>query len=74
MNIGVLEEARYYGIDGIVGELETMVESSNVSRDEKPLTRRDVIDVLIGTSHSKDHELRFQVSNKVWCTCILKCR
>jgi len=60
---GVLEEARYYGIESIVGDLEAMVQDANLSRDEKPLTRRDVVEVLIGTSNNKEQELRFQGTN-----------
>ena len=59
---GVLEEARYYGIDSIISRLERMSARAVVPRDERPLTRRDVVEVLIGTSTNQktDMELRFQ--------------
>jgi len=63
---GVLEEARYYGIDSIIPKLESMTKTTSLPRDKRPLTRRDVIDVLLGTSTSSairdksDLELRFQ--------------
>lgn len=64
---GVLEEARYFGIDSIIPKLENMTKSCILPRDERPLTRRDVVDVLIGTgtsSSSRDKcELRFQGVN-----------
>ena len=63
---GVLEEARYYGVDSIIPRLESMAASCVMtSRDERPLTRRDVVEVLIGTSTSQktDMELRFQGVN-----------
>lgn len=63
---GVLEEARYFGIDSIIPRLETMSKSSMLPRDERPLTRRDVVNVLIGTGTSRDRsetELRFQGVN-----------
>merc|ERR1719513_219463 len=66
---GVLEEAKYYGIDSLIPKLERLAHRHTVPRDEKPLTRRDVVDVLIGTSTSSsirdksDQELRFQGTN-----------
>ena len=81
---GVLEEARYFGIDSIIPKLETMTKTCILPRytyqvlvsfvlktifcrDERPLTRRDVVDVLIGTGASPSNrdkcELRFQGVN-----------
>ena len=63
---GVLEEARYYGVQSIIPRLEAMsAQCSLASRDQRPLTRRDVVEVLIGTSTSQksDLELRFQGVN-----------
>jgi len=66
---GVLEEAKYYGIDSLIPKLEKLAHKHTVPRDEKPLTRRDVVDILIGTSTSSnirdkaDQELRFQGTN-----------
>eukprot|EP00090_Calanus_glacialis_P000902 TRINITY_DN10648_c0_g1_i1.p1 TRINITY_DN10648_c0_g1~~TRINITY_DN10648_c0_g1_i1.p1 ORF type:complete len:318 (-),score=112.56 TRINITY_DN10648_c0_g1_i1:68-1021(-) len=65
---GVLEEAKYYGIDSIIPKLESLAHTHTVPRDAKPLTRRDVVDVLIGTSTSSskdksEQELRFQGTN-----------
>ena len=63
---GVLEEARYYGLSpAIISRLESMSARAVVARDERPLTRRDVVEVLIGTSTNQktDMELRFQGVN-----------
>eukprot|EP00092_Neocalanus_flemingeri_P010129 GFUD01010914.1.p1 GENE.GFUD01010914.1~~GFUD01010914.1.p1 ORF type:complete len:318 (-),score=102.77 GFUD01010914.1:126-1079(-) len=65
---GVLEEAKYYGIDSIIPKLESMALTHTVPRDEKPLTRRDVVNVLIGTATTNnrdksEQELRFQGTN-----------
>ena len=56
-----MEEARYYGIESIICQLETLVENECSSRDIVPLSRRDVIEALISTSSEK--ELRFQGVN-----------
>ena len=79
---GVLEEAKYYGIDSLISKLELMAKEhsmprcetyinrksilTNICRDKRPLSRRDVVDVLLGTSTSSirdkgEQELRFQV-------------
>jgi hypothetical protein len=55
---GVLEEARYFGLSSVIAELEALCPDA-LPRDEKPLTRRDVIDVL--TRSSCADTLRFQV-------------
>ena len=63
---GVLEEARYFGMDSILPELERLSASHVMTgREGRPLTRRDVVEVLIGTStsHKTDTELRFQGVN-----------
>ena len=62
---GVLEEARYYGVSAIISRLESLSARAVVPRDERPLTRRDVVEVLIGTSTNQktDLELRFQGVN-----------
>ena len=63
---GVLEEARYFGMDAILPELERLSASHVMTgREGRPLTRRDVVEVLIGTStgHKTDTELRFQGVN-----------
>ncbi|UYV64096.1 KCTD9 [Cordylochernes scorpioides] len=56
--LGVIEEAKFYGVESIIPELESQVEKNP---DHKPLTRRDVIDALIRTPHTS--ELRFQGVN-----------
>ena len=61
---GVLEEVRFYGVQSLVGVLESIVERESLTELElsaRPLTRRDVINALIGTSCST--ELRFQGVN-----------
>ncbi|XP_035215362.1 BTB/POZ domain-containing protein KCTD9-like [Stegodyphus dumicola] len=59
---GVLEEARFFGIESLVKILEKMVQDEQKhSSDSAALTRRDVINTLISTSYSS--ELRFQGVN-----------
>nr|CAD7439876.1 unnamed protein product [Timema bartmani] len=58
---GVLEEARFFGIESLVPQLETIIQSVQRSRDIVPLTRRDVVNALIITSYTT--ELRFQGVN-----------
>jgi len=65
---GVLEEAKYYGIDSLISNLELMAKEHSMPRDKRPLSRRDVVDVLLGTSTSSirdkgEQELRFQGTN-----------
>lgn len=59
--VGVLEEARFFGIDSLLPQLESMIQNLQRSRDNVPLTRRDVINALIITP--KNAELRFQGVN-----------
>ncbi|KAF5308709.1 hypothetical protein FQR65_LT06070 [Abscondita terminalis] len=58
---GILEEARFFGIESIIPILEQIVQAQKTPRDELPLTRRDVIDALIKCPYSA--ELRFQGVN-----------
>lgn len=58
---GVLEEARFFGIESLVPQLLELIVSRSRSRDMVPLSRRDVINALILTP-IKD-ELRFQGVN-----------
>jgi hypothetical protein len=58
---GVLEEARFFGIESLVPQLESLIQSSQRSRDNVPLTRRDVVNALILTPYTA--ELRFQGVN-----------
>ena len=58
---GVLEEAKYFGLDSLLPQLESLVLSNSRSRDELPLTRRDVVEAIIHTP--TDRELRFQGVN-----------
>nr|XP_018905383.1 PREDICTED: BTB/POZ domain-containing protein KCTD9 [Bemisia tabaci] len=58
---GVLEEARFFGIESIVPQLESIVTSKKKTKDSMPLTRRDVINALIITPFTA--ELRFQGVN-----------
>ncbi|CAG0886081.1 unnamed protein product [Darwinula stevensoni] len=57
---GVLEEARYFGIENVIPKLEAMMQFQ-VPSEGMPLTRRDVIQALITTSSKS--ELRFQGVN-----------
>ncbi|XP_043206063.1 BTB/POZ domain-containing protein KCTD9-like isoform X3 [Amphibalanus amphitrite] len=58
---GVLEEARYFGIDSLLSRLEAMVAGapqSPPSADHAPLTRREVVRALLSTP--SEASLRFQ--------------
>lgn len=57
---GILEEAKFFGIQEMIDRLQLVAESSCMfSGDNSPLTRQDVIRALIQTSYK--NELRFQV-------------
>lgn len=58
---GILEEARFYGIDSLVEHLETEIAAGNRLASDFPLTRRDVINSILQTPHTS--ELRFQGVN-----------
>jgi len=58
---GVLEEARFYGVESMIPQLEALIREKQASLDSIPLTRRDVVNALITTPHS--HDLRFQGVN-----------
>lgn len=58
---GILEEARFFGIESIVPALETIIDKDKLNRDTVPLSKRDVINALIMTPYST--ELRFQGVN-----------
>ncbi|KAL1137866.1 hypothetical protein AAG570_009562 [Ranatra chinensis] len=58
---GVLEEARFFGIESVIPQLEAMIQGTQQSRDNLPLSRRDVINALILTPYTA--ELRFQGVN-----------
>lgn len=58
---GILEEARFFGIQSIIPVLEQIISQEKLNRDQLPLTRRDVIDAIIKTSSQT--ELRFQGVN-----------
>lgn len=57
---GILEEAKFYGINSLIPVLEKHIQSEKISKDDQPLTRRDVIEALI---RSPCTELRFQGVN-----------
>ncbi|XP_057340893.1 BTB/POZ domain-containing protein KCTD9 [Microplitis mediator] len=59
---GVLEEARFYGIEGIISTLEEMVAvDSEKNKGTDALTRRDVLKAIMSTPATS--ELRFQGVN-----------
>eukprot|EP00088_Acartia_fossae_P043775 TRINITY_DN4624_c0_g1_i12.p1 TRINITY_DN4624_c0_g1~~TRINITY_DN4624_c0_g1_i12.p1 ORF type:complete len:313 (-),score=50.32 TRINITY_DN4624_c0_g1_i12:276-1214(-) len=64
---GVLEEAKYFGMDSTIPQLELMSTTHSIPRDERALSRRDVIEALIGQSSFSgdrtDRGLRFQGLN-----------
>ncbi|XP_056636756.1 BTB/POZ domain-containing protein KCTD9 [Diorhabda sublineata] len=58
---GILEEAKFFGIESVIPILEQCISKQKQNRDNLPLTRRDVIEALIKSPHSA--ELRFQGVN-----------
>lgn len=58
---GILEEAKFFGIESIIPTLEQIISHEKQPRDTLPLTRRDVIDALVKCSYTD--ELRFQGVN-----------
>lgn len=62
---GILEEAKFFGIDGLIMKLEEIVKVPPINSDDMPLTRCIVIKALIQTSHMS--ELRFQGVNLTGC-------
>ncbi|KAG7166864.1 BTB/POZ domain-containing protein KCTD9-like [Homarus americanus] len=58
---GVLEEARFFGMESAVPVLEALITSREETQELEPLTRRHVVEALI-TTHHRD-ELRFQGIN-----------
>ncbi|CAG0919504.1 unnamed protein product [Notodromas monacha] len=57
---GVLEEAKYFGIESMIPLLEAM-QPVAVPKDQQPLTRRDVVEALIQSPCTSP--LRFQGAN-----------
>lgn len=55
---GILEEAKFFGVYSLIPQLEEQLNVANMSLDNVPLTRRQVIKALIQTSHLS--EIRFQ--------------
>jgi uncharacterized protein YjbI with pentapeptide repeats len=61
---GILEEARFYGIEGAVSILEEMIiEDEKKKKDIVSLTREDVLKAIMSTPTNS--ELRFQGVNLV---------
>lgn len=58
---GVLEEARFFGIESLIPQLEAVIQAGQRSRDNAPLSRRDVVNALVITPYTA--ELRFQGVN-----------
>ena len=56
---GVLQEARFYGLEGVITKLEDMLASDE--EKDPPLTRKDVVKTLMGASPGSS--LRFQGVN-----------
>ena len=50
---GVYEEAKYFGIDELLPQLEMAIQESNKLPDECPLSRRDVINAIIMTDSNR---------------------
>ena len=47
------EEARYFGIEELLPQLESIIQESNKLPDECPLSRRDVINAIIMTDSNR---------------------
>ncbi|XP_058473370.1 BTB/POZ domain-containing protein KCTD9b isoform X1 [Solea solea] len=58
---GVLEEARFFGIEQLAEQLETLVKSSQPPDDHSPLTRKEFVRFLLATTTKS--ELRCQGLN-----------
>jgi uncharacterized protein YjbI with pentapeptide repeats len=59
---GVLEEAQFFGIESLVPLLQSIADDEkSKKKQQQPLTRADVIKVLVRTSPT--NELRFQGVN-----------
>ena len=59
---GVLEEAKYFGIESMIPILEEIICDSEKEKDQDlPLTRREVVKILAATECHR--ELRFQGVN-----------
>lgn len=58
---GILEEAKYYGLERMIPEVEHIINFGSRSKDASPLSRRDVVHALMTTTI--DSHLRFQGVN-----------
>lgn len=58
---GVLEEARFFGLESLIDKLETLVEENQPRTGHSPLTRKEVIKALL--INQTNCELRFQGMN-----------
>lgn len=58
---GVLEEARFFGVESLIPELQAIVEREKNAEMDLPLVRQDVVRALIQTNTMS--ELRFQGVN-----------
>ncbi|XP_029025092.1 BTB/POZ domain-containing protein KCTD9b [Betta splendens] len=59
--LGVLEEARFFGIEQLAEQLETLIKLSQPPEDHSPLTRKEFIRYLLATTTKS--ELRCQGLN-----------
>uniref|UniRef100_A0A3P8ZJV4 BTB/POZ domain-containing protein KCTD9 n=1 Tax=Esox lucius TaxID=8010 RepID=A0A3P8ZJV4_ESOLU len=59
--LGVLEEARFFGIEQLAEQLETLIKSSQPVDDHSPLTRKEFVRFLLATPTKS--ELRCQGAN-----------
>ncbi|XP_040915594.1 BTB/POZ domain-containing protein KCTD9b isoform X2 [Toxotes jaculatrix] len=59
--LGVLEEARFFGIEQLAEQLETLIKASQPPDDHSPLTRKEFIRFLLATTTKS--ELRCQGLN-----------
>uniref|UniRef100_A0A8C7M0K3 BTB/POZ domain-containing protein KCTD9 n=1 Tax=Oncorhynchus mykiss TaxID=8022 RepID=A0A8C7M0K3_ONCMY len=59
--LGVLEEARFFGIEQLAEQLENLIKSSQPADDHSPLTRKEFVRFLLATPTKS--ELRCQGAN-----------
>ena len=60
--LGVLEEARYYGMESIIPHLDEMLEDKRKENvEDPPMSRREIVRILAATESHR--ELRFQGLN-----------
>ncbi|XP_032991060.1 BTB/POZ domain-containing protein KCTD9 isoform X1 [Rhinolophus ferrumequinum] len=70
--LGVLEEARFFGIDSLIEHLEVAIKNSQPPEDHSPISRKEFVRFLLATPTKS--ELRCQVieANFYMTSCVSK--